>query len=655
MNGTFIHGALAIARRDLGDRRSIFVSAAFLAAIPFAVLLLPDVRSHGTETVIAATGGFVALVYLAGLALLLGATFIGRDLADKRLSFYFARPVTSSSIWFGKLAGGLCTILIAAALILVPTILASPEYWDALGRGTALFLAGVIALFLLAHAVGTMFRSRSPLILADAACAAVAAAVLYGIFNTLARGHAVHLRSWLAAGLFALLLVLLVAAGAWQLSRGRVDPVRSHRELSRFLWSAVGVVLAILGAFVLWLVSVTPENLGQRVWTAQPPAGKWMMVAGPMKHRADYMAGFYVNLQNGAYERVDPRSMWWATFFTRDGRVGGQLRPLGGRKGPVQLDVVHFGGTDVKVTPTEVTFSERTRPVLDGRATRVAAVIDGVVTVQSLPDGRTLAAARLPRAPRDVRLFFDENGRVRLYALEERGLDVYELDVPARRLHHTGFAAGTGRMLFNANADGSRLLMRAGAELLVLDGRTAAVLARLQESGRGAILSDGRIAVADGQRGRLAIYSPGYALQREIPLPGMRLIPFLREVEGGTLIVAGHHSPVANEPDGRGWTVYAIDLARGAVVRTGRDLRPDSQDFHFGLRHRDPRRTPADAGAPFVFLDRRGRVVLWDAATGSRRTVTRASISVPAAMLAAVLHLDRELNPVSSLPEPTSR
>jgi hypothetical protein len=210
--------------------------------------------------------------------------------------------------------------------------------------------------------------------------------------------------------------------------------------------------------------------------------------------------------------------------------------------------------------------------------------------------------------------------------------------VRARRLEHTGSMPATDRVIFNANADGSRLLANAAGKLLVLDGRTAAVLGTLPGNGRGMILADGRIAIVNGELGKLSIYGGDHALQREIALPGMRFIPYMREIEGGRLLVGGHRAGVTNEPDGRGWNAHVIDLQRGAIVRTGKDLRPAAHDIHFGQWERDPRRVPAAAGAPFVFRDRKGGVVLWDAATGSRRAVTRASVSLPAALLAAVLH-----------------
>jgi hypothetical protein len=283
------------------------------------------------------------------------------------------------------------------------------------------------------------------------------------------------------------------------------------------------------------------------------------------------------------------------------------------------------------VTPTEVTFPERTDPVLDDSGTRIAAVTGGLVTVQSLPEGRTLAAARLPGKSQHARLLFTGDERLRIYAQDEQRLDVYELDLRARRLEHTGTREGMG--YFNANADASRLLAMAGSKLLVLDGRTAAVLATLPGPGQGLFLSDGRVAVMDRAGAKLSIYGGDYVLQREVPMPALRRIELLREVEGGTLLVGGNRERIANEADGRGWNVYVVDLAKGAVVRTGRELRPLMQN------PRDPRRTPADADMPFVFLDRRGAVVLWDAADGSRRAVTRASVSLPDALLAAALHL----------------
>jgi hypothetical protein len=619
-----MNGMLTIARRDLAERRTIFLTAAVLAVIPFAVLLIPGMQRHGTEKVVAVGGAFVASTFVLGLALLLGANFIGRDLADKRMSFYFARPVPGPAIWFGKLTAALATLAIAAAIIMIPAMLASGELllpaWVT-GAGALALVA--LTFFLLAHTVAAMFRSRSPLVLLDAGCAAIAIALGWYLFEQLAIGHAERLRQVLASIILGVLLTAIVAGGAWQVSRGRTDARRNHRELSRFLWSTVAAMLALLGAYVSWVVIATPSDLVYSPWVGQPPAGKWMMVAGPLEHRLDFNGAFYVNVENGAYTRGDARSVSWESFFTPDGQLMGQLRPIGDeRSGPAELELVRFGEREATVTPTNLTFAEHTQPVASDDGTRVASAHNEVVTVHSLPDGRALMSAHLPNAPRLVRYFFPDRDHLRVFSQGEERMEIFEVDLQSRRLMHTGTLAPGGKMAFNASADGSRLLVHvAERELLLADGRSGAVLSRIASGGRGSILSDGRIAVVTENPGTLSIYSADGTLQREMPLPGVRIIPYLREVEGGTLLVGGVDAPMPSSPAGFGWTIFVADLGRNAIVRTARDLRPMPQTFYFGLGSRDPRRFVAPAETRLAFLAKFGEVVVWDPATMQQRRI----------------------------------
>src|SRR5512145_2096094 len=95
--------ALIIARHELRERSFVFALAGVLALIPFAMSLMPFGRRFGRELMLAGTAGIISVCFTVGLALILGASLVGRELSEKRMSFYFARPVSAASIWFGKL------------------------------------------------------------------------------------------------------------------------------------------------------------------------------------------------------------------------------------------------------------------------------------------------------------------------------------------------------------------------------------------------------------------------------------------------------------------------------------------------------------------------------------------------------------------------
>ena len=69
-------------------------------------------------------GGNKTAAIAVGFPLAFGSTILASDIAQKRLSFYFSRPLPAAAIWAGKLLGALvisiaCTFLVAAPVFLV--------------------------------------------------------------------------------------------------------------------------------------------------------------------------------------------------------------------------------------------------------------------------------------------------------------------------------------------------------------------------------------------------------------------------------------------------------------------------------------------------------------------------------------------------------
>jgi hypothetical protein len=598
--------ALAIAARELNGRRSIFLTAAVLAIIPYAVLLMPEVGRHGRSSVVAMTGTFVAICYIGGLALLLGATFVGRELMDKRMSFYFGKPVSERALWFGKLAGGLATLAVSTAIIVVPVLLGSGDDTPRLVRALGYFGLAALTLFLVSHAVSTMLRSRSALVLADVFACAIAATLVYVMLRVLLNGLAVKLIDMLLWSLTIGSLVILIAAGAWQLSRGRIDLRANHRELSKFLWSATGVMVGIAGAAVLWVASATPKDLAERLSAHQVPGSDWVVLEGTARHRGDYRAAFFQNGATGEYQRINAIDTWWDGYFLRSGSGGARVRKTR------ELDLLAFGPEEVKVTPTRITVPPRASLVVSDDGQRVAILtIESTVTVEAIPGGRTLVSARIPVRPPalfNARAFFVTPDLLRIYVSEPQ-TEIYELDVRTKKLARTGTISTGGRLWFEANAEGTRLLARsstpAGDELLLLDARTGARLGSLGSYQKGefaALLSDGRIArFNDRHPDTLFIHGSDLAVQRQVDLGELRYVWLLSELAGGRLVVAGTGAePQVRQPSD--WSIRVIDANSGAVVRHERAMRPIQMDV-FSLRTDPRRRAPMRAGAPLIVLD----------------------------------------------------
>ncbi|HEX2757519.1 MAG TPA: hypothetical protein VHP60_03365, partial [Thermoanaerobaculia bacterium] len=99
-------GTLAVAAREIAERRLLFLGALVVGLLPLGVFLIPVLRGNPREARSVAVL-LVAATITVAFPLVFGATILVGDIAQKRLGFYFSRPLTAASIWAGKLLGAL--------------------------------------------------------------------------------------------------------------------------------------------------------------------------------------------------------------------------------------------------------------------------------------------------------------------------------------------------------------------------------------------------------------------------------------------------------------------------------------------------------------------------------------------------------------------
>lgn len=100
------------------------------------------------------------LAFPAASALAVGGSLIGRDLAERRLSFYFSRPLAAGSLWAGKFLGGAALVVASFVCCILPLARSLAPAPGAL-VAWALALLGLMGL---AHVASTMYRSGSRLL-----------------------------------------------------------------------------------------------------------------------------------------------------------------------------------------------------------------------------------------------------------------------------------------------------------------------------------------------------------------------------------------------------------------------------------------------------------------------------------------------------------
>jgi hypothetical protein len=616
-------GFVAVLEREIFERRLLAVVALVLGLVPLALPLAPGLLPGGfsSEDLRSGLAVGITLALTTLLALGLGGTIIAGDLAERRLGFYFARPLSGWAIWAGKIAAALIVVLGCGALVLVPAALvgidSSPFSLQA-GLGWAglilLWSVGLLGLILAAHAASLIVRSRSPWLLLDLVALGTVTGLYWSASRRLTMAGVGALvpwsrnplgdpRDWVAAGFFLVVVAALALAGAFQVVRGRTDLRRGHRFLSQTLWGALLAAAFLLTALSVWWVGGGPGDLRSVDEVIGAPAGGWVALVGSSSRIAALRQGFLYDLRSGRFVR--------AGFGTSNNDFIPEVRfSADGRRAVwVAYDQVPFQSPLVLfrlaldrpgAVPVRTLISFRSLPVSlalspDGR--RVADYgyyAQNRVTVADVDSGRVLAAPEFNPQIGQPHLAFADADHLRIYEAsrfsvsndpegETKGSRILELDLTSRtpRLAPVGalqtpgaipslmpLPPGTlGMSSLNLSPSGDRVLLHDRQRLNLCDARTGEVLKEL--AGRrstGAFLADGRIAVAaEGSPGGrvLILFSPdGRSELRRFPFPGAHSVVVADQPGADLLrvVVGAPKSP---------WEVRVLDLATGASRSLG--------------------------------------------------------------------------------------
>jgi hypothetical protein len=604
--------ALWIAAQDLREQSRLFLVAVVLACMPFLATLLPSTRGRAQD-VILIVGSVVSLAMGLGLALGLGMSTFGRPLTERRMSFWFAKPVSSAALWVGKLLAGLLTSIVCFAIIFVPSALFAGSKALVLRYGEAwkaptLLITGILGLYLVGHAISTMVRSRSVLLAFDLIGVLATFAVLALVIRPLLFSRIFDNALVIVAALF---LVVLAVAPYWQLENGRADVRRSHAALSRAIWTGFGIVLLVAGAAVAWLVSADPRKFDQVLSIQQSPAGNAAFISGSAPYRRGLDAT-HVLSADGTSTRVPLPPFWWGITFSRDGRYAAWIEP-----GLFQWSRGTLVVRDLEAKtnhPMRGEYSLVSNLVFSDKGERLAIRDGATLSILDRESERVLAAMKTTGAARYSFWFVTPDVLRYVHALGGgRGpipMLIGELDVRMKKVTQTGMTSALPRyQALSVSGDGSRMFLR--AEGRILDGRTGAEIAKIGKDGEthawsSSMLSDGRVIAShpSAKITTLTVYSRDGERLREIQLPSRVWI--VGERTDGTLLCLAPRAH-AEKHTAEGNAMYLVDVNRGAVVKTLQDTKGPGPQFS-----PDPRLPLYKADAKLAAVNGEGKVVYWN-------------------------------------------
>jgi hypothetical protein len=567
-------GFLTVVEREVYERRLLGVVALVLGLAAVVLPALPGFRPGGVSVEdlrnSMALGFALLLTFL--MAVFLGGSIISSDLAERRLGFYFARPLSGRVIWGGKIASALVLMFGAGLLVLAPAALVGGGFnleglWvegltnlsgPAVLQLTPVFL---LFLFLAAHATSVIVRARSAWILLDILALGFVVGAIEVSTRRLTHAGVVPIRFlwnrssrsgfieeigvplWIALAVGVATLLALTLAGALQVARGRTDLRRGHRVLSSTLWGILLVTSFLIAGFASWVLAAGPEDLTGVEALIASPSGHWLALQGPAAGRPGYRPGFFYDLDSGRSVRarfsgrVDSiySPVELALRFSADGKRAVWLEYDGAPyESPLVLHWMALDRPGARPVRSTITFPFQPYSLAlspDGR--RIAAYaadrrdLGGRLIVQETESGHLLASVRYEQAGAWPLLVFTRSSRLRVFERsfygrpgfseeeKEKPLDIFEVDLAAAspRAEPTGrlpFVHGFPGWTLDPAAD--RLLLRGKEGVWLCDARTGEVLAQVAASRSfGYFLADGRIATLDRPRSgspALRILSP---------------------------------------------------------------------------------------------------------------------------------------------------
>jgi hypothetical protein len=634
-------GTLAIAVREIAERKLLFLGAFVAGLLPLGFPLIPILRGNSRDARSVAVLLLAATIAVA-FPLVFGATILVGDIAQKRLAFYFSRPLPAGSIWAGKLLGALLVTIGCALLATAPVLLVDGESAFSFDTGglfsrgfLSLTLPGTLFLLLLAHVVASIARLRSAWIVLDfflavffgVAVALCIRSLIFGGFWDLyeVKNSPGHALGWLPVALIAILLV-----ASWvQVADGRTDARRSHGALSVTLWGLTAVFAAILGCLTWWVASARATDLariGGGVVTA--PRGPWLALGGPLRAGRG-AAQFLFDTESGRSVRIRSEE---AVFSADGARAAWTEERIGFSERRRKSDLFVADLASANAVETGLACSVWCRVALSTSGRRLALSDGNTLEAYDISDPanpKQLAAIRADIASRSF-VFVDED-TIRLFPqvfsaanrrdIAPAALEINELPLPSKKSLVTGRIERDALPHLRIGADGRYLVGTRDKRLTLHDGRTGTELATLSEDLKAAkmrFLSGGRMVVAGlaGASARLLFFEGEKAPARSIDLGPAASLVLGGEVAPGRVAVALNPFRSNDETARKAWKLAIVDVSSEKVVSSFDGLVPaDRFSWWFS-----PVLPPAEAGSPAskLFLDASGALVRLDPASGKQ-------------------------------------
>lgn len=630
---------IRVATREVMERKLIFAACLMLGILSLAAPLLPDFRLTGGDPKATISFFAFAFTFMFGLSLsfMTGATIISRDLAERRMSFYFSKPISHWSIWGGKMLGAFLITVIGSLLAVLPATMiggglfmltnpkADPMEKEA-GWVVDLVVWTIILFFIaIGHFASIALRARSKWVALDIFGASAITLILYYATKPLVTAGAMDVvKVMLITAVLALLLSLFVA-GAIGIARGRTDIRVVHAATSIGFMSIMGPIALATLLYSAWVRSPDVADLKETWVDDYAPAGEWIYVVGSARGRGDYTAGFILNPVSGNALRLPPQG---SVSFSDDGKRAVWTEIVSLSPILAELHLADLTQAEPVVKPLLISMKPPTGfgPVISPDGSRIALIDGETLSIYDASSSKSLASVPMKRAGRawaHSSMAFHGNDIVRIHLLlpdeqnrAQRVTLIYEYDLPSKKMTEVAKFIGyrgipnstRDRMIANVFSD-ERMIAGAGDHVLM--DRSGNVVRPLsfdgEKSESARWLMEDRIAVVTSKNAtsRLHVLDANGTEISAFDLSTDSRRPYLGVQEDAQKL------PFALRK-GRDFTLYEIDLASGAIREIAKGLRPATQAMN---------RVPSRGIGSRIYRDRNDGLFYVDLATGQQKLI----------------------------------
>jgi hypothetical protein len=339
-----MRGLWAVVLRELLDKRRFLLAAVATAAIPPLGSPVFALWGRNPAEVLVAFSVFLGVTFPLALALGLGLSVASEEVAGRRLSFDFARPLGAGAIWGGRAIVALLLPVVAEVVIFSPVFLLGLPLWnDPAGHprgglwGLGVIISkGCVVMTGLGSVAGGLYRTRSPLLAVDLALGAAFSGAFYVLgrrlvdaggllwelleLPTMITGQPLNVLhppsvAFAAAETLAVgFVVLFFLAGFAQVAVGRTDPRRAHLALSGTLWGGALVALAASTAFTAWFLNPPPREVAYRM-VLPLAGGRSVLLAGRAADRGAFSPVYLIDARDGGHQRIASFGGWAVDRF----------------------------------------------------------------------------------------------------------------------------------------------------------------------------------------------------------------------------------------------------------------------------------------------------------------------------------------------------